>query len=389
VVFWGLDANGLAAAALVRRRSGYEIAGAISGLADQLGRDLGDLLGFGERLDVIVNNDPMGVLTAARPDVTVISAPGATVAELGPRVLQAVESGSNVVCLAEEMVYPWASSPEVAESLDEVAHAYGVTILGTGLAPGFVLDTLAIALTGCCSDVERIRASRAIDVSGLGADVLKREYGIGLSPSHYAGRVEQGWISRVGLEQSIHLIADTLGWKLERVEEDSQPILAETRTEVDGIRVDPGQVAGRIDAAVGYVDGLAKIVLEHPQTVGARTNVVQTGDYIEISGRPEIRMTIQPEIATVEGTAAIAVNMIPAVMLVGPGLKTMAELPVPRAVLYDVRDVLEQRGPTVDQELARGWHEEGLGGHDAGNLPFPGRPGSASAGEAHPAGESH
>lgn len=370
VVIWGLDPIGLAAARLLWRRPGHVLAGGVSDDAEQLGRDLGDLLGFGERLGVSVNNDPMGVLTVARPDVTLISAHGAEVDELGPRILQAVEAGSNVICLAGAMVYPWATRPDLAEGLDELAHAHGVTILGTGVAPGFVTDTLALALTGCCSDVERIRISRAIDITGLGREAMKREYGIGLSPSHYAERRRPD--RRVGLEESIHLVADALGWQLEKVEEDSRPILAEARVEVDGIRVDPGQVAGRIDAAVGYVDGLAKIVLEHPQTVGGRSEVMETGDFIDIAGKPAFRVHIQPEIATVDGNAALAVNAIPAVLQAEPGLVTMADLPVPRAVQGDVRDMIRHEGPTVEEELARGWHVEGLGGNPAGDRAFPG-----------------
>jgi 4-hydroxy-tetrahydrodipicolinate reductase len=332
---------------------------------------LGELLGFGERLEIMVNNDPMDVLTRAQPDVTVIAAQGSGVDELGPRILQAVESGANVVCLAESMVYPWATRPDLADTLDELAHAHGVTILGTGVAPGFVTDTLALALTGCCTDVERIRISRAIDISGVGKKVLQREYGIGLSPSHYQER-SRGGTEHVGLEESIHLIADALGWRLERVEQTSHPILAEARTEVEGVRVDPGQVAGRLDTATGYVDAVPRIVLEHPQMVGVRTEAVPTGDFIEINGRPSFTVQIEPEIETVTGNAAVAVNMIPAVLQVGPGLMTMADLPVPRAVLSDVRDVLHQTGPTTDQALAEGWHEEGLGGHPAGERAFPG-----------------
>ena len=370
VVVWGLDPVGLAAAHLVRRRAGYQLAGAISDQGAQVGRDLGEVLGFGERLDITVNSDPMGVLTQARPDVTLISAAGAAVDELGPRILQAAEAGANVICLAESMVYPWATRADLADTLDELAHAHGVTILGAGVAPGFVTDTLALALTGCCTDVERIRISRAIDITPLGRDVLKRDYGIGMKPSHYNERPR--FARPAGLAESIHLIADTLGWQLERVEEDTRPILAETRVEVDGLRVDPGQVTGRIDAAVGYVDGLAKIVLEHPQTAGARSEVIQTGDYIEIAGKPDLKLHIEPEIPTVVGNAALAVNAIPSVLQVGPGLITMADLPVPRAVLGDVRDFLQQQGPTVEEELAGGWHVEGLGGHPAGDESFPG-----------------
>jgi len=41
VVVWGLDPVGLAVAGLLRRRPGYELAGAISDRSHQVGRDLG------------------------------------------------------------------------------------------------------------------------------------------------------------------------------------------------------------------------------------------------------------------------------------------------------------------------------------------------------------
>ncbi|HYG58833.1 MAG TPA: hypothetical protein VD902_12315, partial [Symbiobacteriaceae bacterium] len=207
----------------------------------------------------------------------------------------------------------------------------------------------------------------------LGEQVA-RSYGVGMSPSEFSEAEKRGRIApHSGLEQSIHLVADALGWTLEKVEHDRRPILAESRLQMGGLRVDPGQVAGCLDAAIGYVDGLARIVLEHPQTViGVDTKVIQTGDIIEIEGKPSIRMAIQPEIAALEGSAAIAVNMIPAVLLSGPGVKTMADMPLPRAVLGDLRDMMDMRGPTVEEELARGWHEKGLGGHEEGVTGFPG-----------------
>jgi 2,4-diaminopentanoate dehydrogenase len=372
VVHWGLDAVGRAMAQLVSRRLGLETAGAIATEPGQAGRDLGDVLGFGQRFGVTVGDNPMVVLTEARPDITLIST-GTRVDELGPLILQAMEAGSNVICLGAEMTYPWAVRPDLADSLDELAHAHGVTVLGTGLNPGFVLDTLVLCLTGCCMDVERIRASRAVDLTAVDADTLA-EYGVGLSPSHYAEQRRHGRIyGHTGLEQSIHLIADGLGWKLDRVESDRRPLLADERIEVAGIRIDPGQVVGCIDAAIGYVDGLSRIVLEHPQQVAPGAGVViQTGDYIEIAGKPPIRLSIEPEIDAVDGAAALAVNMIWAVLQSGPGLKTMADMPVPRAIMADVRQMLPLKGPTVEEELARGWHMEGLGGHEEGVSGFPG-----------------
>lgn len=349
VVQWGLGEAGLAMANLVWRRPGMMPVGAISNEAGHAGQDLGALLGFGERLGVMVDSDPMGVLTVARPDVTLISV-GSSFDETAPLVLQAMEAGSNVICIGEAMTYPWASRPDLAEKLDELAHAHGVSVLGTGMSPGFALDTLAIALTGCCMDVERIRAAR---IDALTPEEI-RTFGIGLSPSHFSERIH---LTAGGLEESVHLIADALGWSLDRVETEQRPELAEVRREVEGKRVQPGQVAGFTYAAVGEIEGRPRIFLEYTRQAAPEIEGVALGDFIEIEGTPSLKMAVQPTAPTVKGAAALAVNMIPAVLQAGPGLLTMADLPVPRAILNDARDRIHVRGPSVEEELARGWHE--------------------------------
>lgn len=356
VVHWGLDPVGLAAAHLVWRRSGLMPVGAIG---PEVGKDLGDVMGFGERLGVTIQNDPAAVLHTTAPDVTIISS-DRPLAEIAPLVEQAMEAGSNVICLAGEMTYPWAVDPKLAERLDDKAYAHGVTVLGTGINPGFVLDTLVIALTGCCLDVERIRASRVIDLTAFGEEVL-REEGVGLSPSAFGERAGRGRVrGHVGFEESIHLIADAMGWPLERVEQDRTPLIASVRREVAGIRIDPGQVAGAHHLAHGYIDGRVRIILEHVEHAGAEAEGVQTGDFIDIEGQPPIRLAIQPEIDGMRGSAALAVNMISAVLLAGPGLKSMVEMPLPRAVLGDIRQMADLQGLTVEEALARGWQGSSL-----------------------------
>lgn len=365
VVHWGLGPVGLAIAQLVSRRTGMTTVGVIAEDSPLVGKDLGDLFGFGERTGVVVNGDPEAVLARARPDITMISC-GSLFDLVAPKALQAMEAGSNVICLAEEMTYPWARRADLAEKLDELAHAHGVTVLGTGVNPGFVLDTLVIALSGCCFDIERIRASRIADLSALDAGTLKTR-GIGLSPSNYVDGLERGTlVSPVGLEQSIHLIADAIGWTLDDVTESRQPIIAQNRRETADLKVEPGQVAGCLYTAIGYVEGRPRILLENPQQVVPEAEIVERGDLIEIEGEPSIRLNLETSIPPDKGAAALAVNMIPMVLQSGPGLKTMTEMPVPRAVLGDLREMMTHRGPTVEEDLALGWHDPGMGGVSEG-----------------------
>ena len=49
-------------------------------------------------------------------------------------------------------------------------------------------------------------------------------------------------------------------------------------------------------------------------------------------------MAITPEVEGGLGTIAMCVNMIPQIINAEPGLKTMLDLPVPRAIQGDMRD---------------------------------------------------
>lgn len=53
-------------------------------------------------------------------------------------------------------------------------------------------------------------------------------------------------------------------------------------------------------------------------------------------------MSINPEVEGGLGTIAMCVNMIPLVINADAGLKTMIDLPVPRAILGDFRDYIKK-----------------------------------------------
>jgi 4-hydroxy-tetrahydrodipicolinate reductase len=70
---------------------------------------------------------------------------------------------------------------------------------------------------------------------------------------------------------------------------------------------------------------------------------VATGDYIDIDGEPAVHFANSPEIPGGLGTMALAVNMIPQVLGAAPGLKCMVDLPVPAALMGDVRCLMKRR----------------------------------------------
>ncbi len=75
----------------------------------------------------------------------------------------------------------------------------------------------------------------------------------------------------------------------------------------------------------------------HPQQIEPEMEGTYTGDYVTIKGTPEVNLKTSPEVEGGLGTIAMCVNMIPQVINADPGLKTMIDLPLPRAVMGDFR----------------------------------------------------
>ena len=156
--------------------------------------------------------------------------------------------------------------------------------------------------------------------------------GVGTTVSQFEKGVRDGTITgHIGFKQSIRMIADALGWELDSITENREPIVTNVPRETPYIKIGPGMVAGCNHKAYGFRNGEAVITLEHPQQVHPSLADVCTGDYIEItSTATTIKMAITPEIPGGHGTIAMAVNMIPHVITASPGLKTMLDLPFPR-----------------------------------------------------------
>ncbi|MCP6313188.1 hypothetical protein NL444_27340, partial [Klebsiella pneumoniae] len=76
-----------------------------------------------------------------------------------------ITAGINVVSIAEEMSCPEAQNPDMAKELDELAKKHGVSAVGVGVNPGFVLDHLVVALSSGSQDVTHIEARRVNDLA--------------------------------------------------------------------------------------------------------------------------------------------------------------------------------------------------------------------------------
>jgi len=215
-----------------------------------------------------------------------------------------------------------------------MAKEHDVTVLGTGINPGFLMDTLAIVLTAVCREIKRIEVRRVMDAS-VRRIPFQKKIGAGLSVEQFEDMIKRKLItSHVGLKQSIVMIADALGWALQSIEvKGAEPVIAEKSLDSGAVKVSRGYVAGLKQSAIGIKGGEPVIVLEFQAYIGAEEEY----DSVTIMGTPQIRQRISPCVHGDVGTASIIVNSIPKVLNAPPGLVTMKDLPLPSAALEDMR----------------------------------------------------
>src|SRR6056297_1671254 len=330
VLQWGLGAMGSGIAKNLATKEGIEIVGAVDRNEQLVGKDLGNFLGI-EEMGIEISNDIDRVIEESYPDLAVI-ATHSFVDVVFEHIMKCLEKKINVVTIAEEMAYPFDSNPEQAEIIDKTARKHGVTVLGTGVNPGFVLDQLILNMTGACLNVNKIKAQRVNDLSPFGKTVMETQ-GVGTTVEEFNKGIEEGTIvGHIGFQQSIRMIADYLGWELDKIVEEREPIVSKTKREANVLKVEPGMVAGCRHTGKGYIGDEAVIELIHPQQILPEIEDVDTGDYIKIEGDPNINLSIKPEIPGGKGTMALACNMIPVINEWRPGLYSMAELPIPIAL---------------------------------------------------------
>ena len=239
---WGLGEMGGGMARLMLEKPGLEIVAAV-GRPRHAGKDLGEVLGLGKNLGVIVTDNPETVLDKEKVDCVGLATTSWTAAQM-PDLRKILGAGINCVTITEEMADPEAQSPELAAEIDELAKKNGVSVLGTGVNPGFVLDLLIVTLTAGCHSVERIEASRINDLSPYGHTVMKSQ-GVGTTPEAFRAGVADGTIvGHVGFPESIHMISQALGLGVDRIEQTRTPIVSNMHRETPHVKVQPGMVAG-------------------------------------------------------------------------------------------------------------------------------------------------
>ncbi len=319
----GLGPIGAAVAHQLVARRPFELAAAVDIDPAKAGRELREFTGSGLETGVRVTADLDAALRRSRPAVAVLCT-GSSLARLRPLGEAVLKRRVAIVSTTEELAYPWCTHRRLALRIDAAARRAGVAVVATGVNPGFAMDTLPIALTSICERVDALRVDRVQDAR-IRRLPFQLKIGAGLTPSEFERRVRTGTVRHVGFTESLAMIADALGWRLDRVSEQIHPRVAEARVASAELAVEPGRVCGLVQEAIGYRRGRSALVLHLEAYLGAS----ESFDQVTIEGSPKLCVRAAGGYHGDLATASIAVNSIPRVLEARPGLHTMRSLALP------------------------------------------------------------
>jgi hypothetical protein len=317
---YGIGPIGASIVKLLREKESVDIVGAIDSDPAKIGKDLAEVVGATDGpWGVRVSGDAKGVLGQSA-DI-VMHTTSSSLPKVMDQLLACLDVGSCVVSTCEELSYPYRTHPELAAKLDNAAKESGVALVGTGVNPGFVMDKLVITLAAVSQRVDHVRALRVVDASKRRLP-LQKKIGAGMTVDEFRAKVKEGTIKHVGLPESVAMVADSLGLRVDEIRETIEPKVATDRIQTEFLTVEPGQAAGVHQIARGISEGKELIFMELQMYVGAK----DPADTVELQGHPNISLVIPGGSHGDIATASVAVNSIPAILEAQSGLRTSRDL---------------------------------------------------------------
>ncbi|MFM8410270.1 MAG: dihydrodipicolinate reductase [Alphaproteobacteria bacterium] len=336
VIQWATGNVGRAAIEGVLSHPDLELVGAWVSSSEKAGRDVGEISGLAK----------VGVrATADASEILAMDADCVVYAPLLPKlgeIARLLESRKNVVTPVG-WFYP-AHAHGVAR-LEAACLAGGVSLHGTGLHPGGITELFPLGLSRLSRDVRHVRAEEFSDIRVYRAEMVVREIMLfGKTPAEAASSPMPALLGN-GFGQSIDMVADALGFALDREKRTTHEMaVATTTVETPVGPIERGTVAAQRFTWQGTVRGTPVVTVRVNWLMGEEHldppwRLDGERFEVEIEGDPSVSLVfrgLQPPLATADldrnpgivATAMHCVNSIPAVCAAPPGIRTYLDLPL-------------------------------------------------------------
>jgi hypothetical protein len=337
VIQWATGGVGRAAIEGVLSHPELELAGVWVHSEDKAGRDVGELLGR-EKIGITATRD-VDALLALGADCVFYS----PVMANKPELIRILESGINVVTPLN-----WFYRGDRKwQDLEDTCQKAGVTLHGTGIHPGGITERFPLMVSALSRAVTHVRAEEWSDIRTYGApQVVGAVMGFGKTPED-ARKGPMAKLLADGFLQSIDMVADALGFALDREKRTTHEVSAAKQPIDSPIGViEPGLVAAQRFTWQGLVRGTAVITVRTNWFMGEEGfesgwSFGPKGERfeVEVTGDPSSLVTfhgwhpesIEAGLARNPGIVATAihgVSAIPAVCRAAPGVKSYLDLPL-------------------------------------------------------------
>jgi len=320
----GVGPIGVACALAVAVDRSLELVGMVDLDPAKVGRTLGELSGGnGAKKSGPVVVDDLEKALHGGADVAVVTT-SSKFDKVAPTLQRLISESVAVVSSCEQMVWPWYRHRELADVIDAAARRTGCAVLGTGVNPGFVMDSLAVTIASVLHRVTSVRCVRRVD-AGLRRSPLQAKIGATLSQRQFRELAGQGGIGHRGLAESVVMLAAGLGECVEpgAVCESLEPCLADRAMQSALGLISPGEVCG-IHNVAHWRSGELIIELDLTMAVG----LADPKDIVHLDGPVNLSVTIPGSVPGDSATVAVLINHIPIVCNAQSGIRTMLDLPV-------------------------------------------------------------
>lgn len=300
---------------------GIDIVGAVE--VAKLGVDVGVHAGMGP-LGIVFEADAAAVLDRARPDIAVLAIATGLPTTFAASKL-ALERGCNVVTIAEDAFYPMvAADRDVADEIDALAKANGVTFFATGMQDLFWQNAMTLFST-VVNDISRIHLVTIALQDGLSHAVLD---------SIYANRTVAEFEASAGSNAHelfygvLTAIAADLGLTPVGYESRVEPMITpvDHYSKASDLKIGAGRILGTREFGLLRTEEGIELAAEFQAKLGEGEEV--DGSKVTIKGSNSVTVHVEG-MSGFENTAAIVVNRIPDVLAARPGYLTVRDMPRP------------------------------------------------------------
>ncbi|UAC48041.1 hypothetical protein K6959_15865 [Bacillus aquiflavi] len=327
LVVYGLGPIGLEILKKCEEYLPGKVIGAVDIDPNKVGKDIGELTGRTER-GIFVVPSIKDVKAKSDQQRIAIHATGSNLKAVWPQMKELLDNGFSVVSTCEQLSYPWSRYPELSKEIDHYASEKGLTVIGSGVNPGYVMDTLVLSLTSVLSDISSIRVSRRVDVKKRRLP-LQKKVGVGMAEEEFNSLAKADKIGHVGLEESLRLVAAGLNLELSHVENSILPKVTDKPISLPHFHVKAGEVNGLHQVSKGSTKDGKTIELD----LVMATSVSESEDVIEIEGDMRQKLVIPGGVFGDSATASIIINTAKTVAVdTKPGLKTMKDIGLTRNI---------------------------------------------------------